>query len=96
MEGSEAPPLAAARALAARLVHLDEQVLHVLDLPLHRLGPLPQLPVPRLQPLALALQRLALRPLPLAGLSMLPRLTLNSKAQAIFLPHPPEQLGLQA
>lgn len=58
--------LAVPGPLASRLVHFDEQILDILDLPLHRLRPLPQLPVPRLQPLALALQGLALCTLPLA------------------------------
>ena len=63
----EAPArLAVPGPLAASFVHFDEQILDVLDLPLHRLRPLPQLPVPRLQPLALALQGLALCTLPLA------------------------------
>lgn len=57
--------LAVSGPLASSLVHFDEQILDILDLPLHRLSPLPQLPVPCLQPLALALQGLALCALPL-------------------------------
>lgn len=59
-------PLAVPGPLASSLIHLDEQILDILDLTLHRLSPLPQLPVACLQPLALALQGLALCPLPLA------------------------------
>lgn len=38
--------LAAVGPLASSFVHLNEQILDILDLPLHGLSPLPQLSVP--------------------------------------------------
>lgn len=54
------------KALAAGLVHLNQEIFDILDLTLHRLRLVTELPVPSFEAVQLFLQGVQLRSLPLA------------------------------